>query len=192
MLLDQRPSLMWYYPTMRLPLRAIFLSYLSCYLILLSQQNEAAARLVKAFKADHYKITTLHADGIQEVHQSYRDTLSSLLYTKLGKLDKKYHIDLPAIIKSWTYEHELLENGWQENAQNEDSTKDHDMVAPETLEKAKADYDAKELEYLKQSWMEWLKSAQDKDGERVVSAEERRNRLKSTVRERLSALETAE
>lgn len=148
---------------------------------------------MQAFKTDHYKTTTLHADGSQEIHQSYRDTLSSLLITKLGKLDKKYHVDLPAILKVWTQEHEVLANGWPENGTMLDDTNGQDAgEKDDILQKAKTHYDEKELDYLRQSWTGWLTSVNDNDGERVPSAEEKRNRLRSTIRERLSALETAE
>lgn len=160
--------------------------------ISISSQNQAANRLVQALKVDHYKTTTLHADGTQEIHQSYRDTLSSLLFTKLGKLDKKYHVDLPAIIGDWTRQHDLLENGIDDEAEEKNARQNEEPISAEALEKANAAIDTHELEYLEQAWKGWLKSANDNDGERVVSAEERRNRMKSTIRERLSALETAE
>jgi hypothetical protein len=166
-------------------------------------KNEPATRLIQAFKTEHYKTTTLHSDGVQEIHQTYRDTLSSILYTKLGKLDKKYHVDLPMIIDDWTRTHEYLENGTlaeeeeeqgMENGLHEHRDNDisNGLISAEKLEKVKADYTEKELEILKSAWEGWMASARDNQGVRVVSASEKRNRLRSTVRERLNALETSE
>lgn len=155
---------------------------------------------MKAFKKDHYRTTTLHADGTQEISQSYRDTLSSLLITKLGKLDKKYHVYLPLMIDDWTRSHEYLEHGTLDEGDasvpagvNNDLQEEQGKASThETVEKAKAAFEEQELEYLKKAWQSWLQSARDKDGERVVSAAEGRSRLKSTIREKLSSLETAE
>lgn len=101
-------------------------------------------------------------------------------------------MDLPAIVNDWTRQHDLLENGIDDEIEGKNTRQDEETISAEALEKANAGIDAQELEYLEKAWKGWLKSANDNDGERVVSAEERRNRMKSTIRERLSALETAE
>jgi hypothetical protein len=151
---------------------------------------------VKAFKSDHYKLAHLQVDVAQEEPDEniqanhYRESLASLLYTKLGKLDKKYHVDLPAVIDEWTRQYELLENG-QSETQN--TTKQARLdEADKVAEKARTVYDVKELECLKSAWKGWMQAARNENGERVLNQEEKQGRMKSTIRDRLAALETAE
>lgn len=103
------------------------------------------------------------------------------------------------IIDDWSRTHEYLENGTlaeteeeEHEIQNGGDSMDNGIVSADKLEKVRAGYEEKELEILKIAWGGWMASARDKEGERVVSTTERRNRLRSTVRERLNALETSE
>lgn len=145
-----------------------------------------------AFKTDRYKTTTLHEDGSHVVHQAYRDVLASILHTKLGKLDKKYHSDLPAIINEWTRHHELMNVEPVEKEEDNNEAGVDEASLAEQAEHARASMSIVELDYLKQAWSSWIRSAEESQTEHAPSAKDRSSRIKSMVRERLGALETAE